>query len=219
MFESKYASHTRPFPDSLVEQAEWMDTRYLAEAVIRQIGYDHSTDVDTLWEATWSSTRLNKDFELAREIDEGSGLYELKVTDITGKVEYIGFGNDCADVSFTDGEEGMEVVYSASEDADICREIEAELSTYLRSAVIDKSKLPLTPIWSTLFENIMVRLALEDEVVTNYFRSRRFFGRKGRAENTIRLRLQKEFALNEQGINRVMQLGGQNYSEANHGEA
>lgn len=219
MFENKYASQTSPYPDSLIEQAEWMDTRFLAEAIIRQRGDDHSTDSDPLWEASWSSSSLNKDFELSRENDEGFILYELKITDIDGKVEYIGFGNETTDISLTDGEEGMEVVYAATEDSDICRELEAELAIYLRTAVIDSRKLPLNPIWSTLFENMMVRMALEDTVVIHYFNSRHFFGRKGRAETTIRQQLQKQFALSPQGIERVMQLGKQNYNGTGNDEA
>ena len=152
----------RPHLASEVEQAEWDETRVLAESVILQIGYDHSTDDDNLWEANWYSEKFRKNFELSRESDEEGVVYWLEIRHSDGYVDRIGFDPDFDAVSYIEGEEGEEIVYDGINDPNVCRAIEIELKEYLRSAPIDHEAVPSSPVWERLFSRILVRMAAAD---------------------------------------------------------
>jgi len=162
----------RPHLASQVEQAEWDETRVLAESIILQIGYDHSADDDKLWEASWYSEKFRKNFELSRETDEEGVEYWLEIRHGDGYVERIGFDPDFDAISYIEGEDGEEVVYDGVNDPDICRAIEIELREYLKSAPINHEAVPKSPVWEKIFNRILVRMAATDPDVQRLSKER-----------------------------------------------
>ena len=160
----------KPYHDVEVQWAIRFDRANFADAILNQVGNDHSTDHDPLWEAEWSADSLGKNIFLRREVfNDDIDIYWIGVSDYDAEqAVWYGFTREYACISWMPNEEVDSEDIGPEEDLALWRQLVKELDIYLDTAPIRRASIERDPYWRELFDDVILSVYADDAEIKEY---------------------------------------------------
>ena len=163
-------SRVKPYYEMDAQLAVRLDRCNLADEILEQIGNDHSTDADPLWEAEWFSDNLQLSFALQRDLYNDEDMYWLGVTSYgCSDSEWYGFTRRYASIDWVPSNETSDEEVTPAEDLVLWRQLVKELDGYLATSGIDKNNVEPDPFWNQVFGELILSV-YADEIVTDHIK-------------------------------------------------